>query len=306
MDKNDIAASLAKTPGWESKNAFEMTKLCCKELTLQGQQIGGWTNIREIIGKGSSNDITRGITAYLQEQAQMLYDMQGFVKGVPDELAPHILGFWKCAIEHAAKELTHKEQGWKNEKDRLISSLSAMESERSSLIDEKFEYESTIEELTKKNAELADRFKTEQIKHELTEQQLEASNKELANQRNTLRQALESAQKELNLALDRLEAAEKHALMEVNRTKSDYEARINVLDSKMASLRQEHTLELERHSLNAANLKNKVVSLEQEKNGLKDRLLRSEQQVDKLMVGMGGKRKIQAKGKDKGMAEDNL
>jgi hypothetical protein len=286
MNKNDIAASLTKIPGWDTKNAYEMTKLCCKELTLRGLQIDGWTNIREIIGKGSGTDITRGINAYLQEQAKMLYGMQGFIKEIPDEVAPHILGFWKCAIEHVGKDYAIKHQEWMEERETLQNTLSELYLERGRLQEVIVSLEAKLEQSNLKNAELADDFKQAQLKHALTEQQLDASNQELADQRNQLRDALEHAQKELNSALTRLEAAENHALLEVKRTKSDYEARISALESKLTALRHDHSLEIERHLLANSGLKNKAIALEHEKIVLNERLLRSEQQVDKLMAGL--------------------
>jgi hypothetical protein len=45
--------------GGKTLTAYELTKVCCEALTKSGQRIPAWTVIRDMIGKGSANDINR-------------------------------------------------------------------------------------------------------------------------------------------------------------------------------------------------------------------------------------------------------
>lgn len=281
--KADIANTLGGLPGWSNLTAYEMAKLCCAEMTRRGIQLGGWMNIRDIIGKGSSTDINRGIKDFLQEHAQMLYDMKGIVSGVPEQLAPHILGFWKCAIEHVSKEYETKTKDQLCAHENVLSSLKNSNAERDKAIEYNNQLKGKNDAISAKCDQLSETLQNERLKHQLIERQLENANKELAEQRKALRHALEKSQTELGNALTRLEAAEQHALLEVSRVKSDYENRLAHAESKTASLRHEFTAEKQRHSQTTTKLTNKVAALEQENSSMKGRLRRAEDLVDKLL-----------------------
>lgn len=108
----DIREVLTALPEWNKLNAYEQTKACCRELTQRGVRIPSWMGIRDIIGKGSSNDINRGKEDFRREQAESLKRMNGFVEGVPEVLAPHIQGFWEAAVQYVRQEFEAQTQEW--------------------------------------------------------------------------------------------------------------------------------------------------------------------------------------------------
>lgn len=298
----DLISHLANIPGWNTKNAYEMTKLCCHELALRGMPIGGWPEIRKFIGKGSGTDINRGIndfykeqTLTIQKQAQMLEELKGFNNDVLDGLAPHILGFWKCAVDFVRNENVGKELERDEEMNRLKATISTLVSEQDQLKESAVTLDRTINNLTEINAELSDQIRKEQLKHEITERQLEEANKELAIQRNTLRDELERSQKELSSALKRLEATGDHALLEVERVRADYEERIKGKEAAIQDALHRQKVGVERSSQLITSLTAKNSAYEQEVAALKRQLSRAEQQVDTLMAGKSAKSKGQAK-----------
>lgn len=106
---------LAAHPDWDRLTAFERTKLCCAELTRRGERLPSWSVIRDIIGKGSAQDINRAKEAFRREHAEMLRRLGRAVDGIPDELQNLFVEVWRQALAVArdtlaAETVTLREQ----------------------------------------------------------------------------------------------------------------------------------------------------------------------------------------------------
>lgn len=109
--QGDLLTTLEATPDWNNLTAYEMTKRCCIELTKRGRRVPSWVSIRNIIGKGSANDINRGKEDFRHEHGEVLRKM-GDVKGVPDALAPHVISLWMTAVDLVRKEFDEQVAEW--------------------------------------------------------------------------------------------------------------------------------------------------------------------------------------------------
>src|SRR6202011_5873556 len=79
------------------------------------EPIPSWTAIREVIGKGSSTDISRGVRDFRREHAEVLKQMQGITPGVPEALAPHIRGLWEAAVGAVRSEFAANVTWWEQQ-----------------------------------------------------------------------------------------------------------------------------------------------------------------------------------------------
>lgn len=121
LDLVAIRAECAKHPMYEPGTAYERTKICCQVLTEKAEPIPSWIAIRELIGKGSSTDINRGVKDFRREHAEVLKQMQGVTPGVPEVLAPYIRGLWEAAIGAARSEFAANVTWWEEQLEQATA-----------------------------------------------------------------------------------------------------------------------------------------------------------------------------------------
>lgn len=286
---DDIRIVLMSAQDWHKLNAYEMTKRCCAELTKLGRRLPSWMIIRDIIGKGSANDISRGKEDFRREHAEELRKMNGFVSGVPEVLTPHILGFWTAAIEQVRAEFNDQAADWQARIERAKAAAAHAEDEREQAVNHAAALQAQIAGLQEALATLQGRVETEHAAREQTERMFETNRQELAGQRDELRTALANSQKELSAAITRLEGVENHALREVVRARTEAQEKIDSIEAKASCEKNDHTIEMARvnnqlHELRAqlADATQVNALQEQENASLRERLQRAEAQGDRL------------------------
>lgn len=288
-DIEELRATLASTPDWDGLNAYEMTKRCCAELTKRGQRIPSWMNIRDIIGKGSANDINRGKEDFRREHGDALRKMSGFVKGVPEALAPHILGFWTEAISLVRKEFDGKVAEWQSQIERAEAAVANAEHERDQSFRRAEALQGQIAGLHEAMNTLQGRVETERAAREQAERMFESSREELARQCDELRAALAHTQQELSDAITRLEGVERHSLLEIDRARTEAQNKIANIEAKAKQEIADYTLEIARMNNQLRDLRTQLASanqqtaLQEQENALmRERLQRAEVLADHL------------------------
>jgi DNA repair exonuclease SbcCD ATPase subunit len=289
MSIDDLHATLTATPGWESLNAYEMTKLCCDELTQRGERIPSWTSIRNIIGKGSANDINRGKEDFRREHGLTLRKMSGFIEGVPDALALHILGFWTAAIAHVRQEFEEQVAEWQARIERAEAAAAHAEAERDLANNQAKALRGQVDGLQGAMATLQGRVDTERAAREQAERMFESHRQELSGQRDELRAALTHSQDELNSAIMRLEGVEKYTLMEIERTRTEAQDKIARIENRARRESNEYALEKTRLDGQMQTLRAQLSSVNQqsavqehENATLRDRLQHLKKQAEHL------------------------
>lgn len=288
-DLQDLRTTLASSPDWDSLNAYEMTKRCCAELTKRGQRLPSWMNIRDIIGKGSANDINRGKEDFRREHGDALRKMSGFVKGVPEALAPHILGFWTAAISLVREEFDGQVAEWQAQIERAEAAVAYAEDERDQAVSRADALQGQIAGLQEAMNTLQGRVDTERAAREQAERMFESNRQELAGQRDELRAALAHSQQELSDAITRLEGVEKHSLLEIDRARTEAQNKIASIEAKAKRESTDYTLEMARVNNQLRDLRAQLASAtqqtalqEQENTSMRERLQRAEGQADHL------------------------
>lgn len=288
-DGDDIRRALMAAPDWQNLNAYERTKRCCAELTQRGQRLPSWMSLRDIIGKGSANDINRGKDDFRREHGEALTQMNGVVRGVPEALAPHILGFWTAALAEVRAEFAAQVTDWQARIERADAAAAHAEAEREQAIHHADTLHAQIEGLQAAQATLQGRVATEQAAREQAERMFDANRQELAEQRDELRAALAHSQKELSAAITRLEGVETHALREVMRARTEAQEKIAGIEAKASREKDEHTIEMARLNNQLRDLRAELIEAsqtaavqEQSNASLRERLERAEAQADRL------------------------
>lgn len=289
MSDPDLRTKLESIPDWRSLNAYEMTKRCCAELTKCGQRIPSWTTIRDIIGKGSANDINRGKEDFRREHGDALRKMSGFVKGVPEALAPHILGFWQAAISLVREEFNGQVAEWQAQIEQAEAAVAHAEDVRDQAVSRAEALQGQIAGLQEAMNALQSRVDTERATREQAERMFESNRQELAGQRDELRIALAHSQQELSDAITRLEGIEKHSLLEIDRARTEAQNKIASIQAKAERVSTDYTLEIARVNNQLRDLRIQLASAaqqtalqEQENTSMRERLQRAEGQADHL------------------------
>lgn len=285
----ELADQLEKTQGWTNLTAYERTKRCCAELTKRGERIPSWLIVRDIIGKGSSNDINRAKEDFRQEQGAALRKMSGFADGIPLAIANHMQGLWFAAIDYADSKFETQAKAWQEQIALSEAAVSKAENDRDHALASAAELTEELLGLKNLAATLKTEAASERMGKERAERLLAASQTELAAQKEKLILALENAQKELSNAISRLEGAENHALMEAERVRSDCLNKLESLETAYGKekIKMENNIsrlesKLQNQSANEMAARQKISLLEKERNILIEHQHRSERLLDKL------------------------
>lgn len=291
MNMDNVKSRLMTVPDWQSLTAYEMTKRVCAELTSAGEKIPSWTAIRDIIGKGSANDINRAKDDYRKQHGEDLRKMAGFVDGVPPELAPHILGFWSAAIACVKREYADHERAWESAVAEADERAAQADRQREEAYREREKTQAQLSGLQQANLALQQQLGTEQAARAQTERLFDQSRAEQATQREELRAALTQSQEQLNDAITRLEGVENHALRQVQDARDEARKKVEAAESKLKAQAADHTMDLNRvnrqlaeHRQQLAESNKSVALLEQDRNNWRERAERAESTADLLSV----------------------
>lgn len=242
-----LKARFATMADWESLSAREQTKRCCAEMLQLGIQPLGWEQIRTIIGKGSATDINRGKKEFFRENAQQYAKLRGYVPGMPDALASHVLTFWSEALALARQEYEADAEAWQKAVAEAEEAVKTAETERDDAQQDRARLQDTLSETETRLRALEDEEKrlqatldAETAARQRAEQTALSLNEAFDEQRAAFQKAQEQVQAELASAIERLSGVEKYALHEIQRARSEQEQRVQELkayhDSELARL----------------------------------------------------------------------
>ena len=284
-----VRAECAAQPGFEGGTAYSRTKVCCRILIQQGEPIPSWMVIREIIGKGSSGDISRGIRDFRIEHAERLRLMDGALPGIPQQLAPLVSSLWEAAVAAARAEFDAKEQRWQvvveqaeARADQLAQQLNDVEGVRDRQLAQISALESQVRALDAQ-------VRTEQAARQQAERLFEQHTADMAEQRGKLEAALRDNQTEMQKALERFDGERRYSMTQIEEARA--KAAKDVASARAEAQREKSALELEvarfgqtvadlRARLNEADQKLAVAT--QDASGLRERLARTEASNDRL------------------------
>ncbi|QOI07938.1 DNA-binding protein [Pseudomonas savastanoi] len=289
MKIDQMKSRLMADPDWQSLTAYEMTKRVCADMTRDGEKVPSWTAIRDIIGKGSANDINRAKDDFRKEHGEDLRKMSGFVEGVPPELSPHIQGFWTAAVAYVKREYAAHEKACAVAVDAADLQASLAEQERQKAVRAADLLKAQIEGLQQAHEALKQSLVSEQATREQAERLLQAAQAEQVAQREQLMGALTQSQSQLSEAITRLEGVENHALRQVQEARDDAKKKVDAAEAKLKGQAGDHVIELARvnrqlreaQSLLSESAK-KIALLEQDNENLRERAMRAEAAVDRL------------------------
>ena len=172
--------------------------------------------------------------------------MNGPIKGLPDALTPHMLGLWTSALSLARKEFDEQTVKWQSQVEHAESALACAEQERDQAISQSNALHEKIAGLQEAIAALHTQIITERSAREQAEHLFETHQQELAQQRTILRAALDHSKHELSHAIKRLEGAENHALIEIDRARMEARTAISTIEEHAKREKDEHMLEMTR------------------------------------------------------------
>ena len=289
IEQDNIRDECNRVPGYEDATAYVRTKHCCRILTEQGESIPSWMIIREIIGKGSSGDINRGIRDFRKEHGEALRKMGGMMLAIPDALTPHVLGLWDAAILMVQSQYESKTLEWERQIEQADSRAEQAEQDYVDTKATNERLQTRIEGMEENIQSLNNQVSGERAGREQAERLFAAHSAEVQSQRERIEATLETTQSELRSALERLEGVQRHSLVQIDeartranneiakartqfeREKSDLEHLIANLKKTAGELREQKTTSDQRCAV-----------AEQENAGLRERLSRSESQLDQL------------------------
>ena len=291
MKIDQMKSRLMADPDWQSLTAYEMTKRVCADMTRDGEKVPSWTAIRDIIGKGSANDINRAKDDFRKEHGEDLRKMSGFVEGVPPELSPYIQGFWTAAVAYVKREYAVHEKACAVAVDAADLQASLAEQERQKAVRAAELLTAQLEGLQQAHEALKQSLASEQATREQAERLLQAAQAEQVAQREELMGALTRSQSQLSEAITRLEGVENHALRQVQEARDDAKKKVDTAEAKLKAQSSDHTIELARANRQLREAQSQlseseksVALLEQDNGNLRDRAARAEAAADRTRV----------------------
>jgi chromosome segregation ATPase len=289
FDTLEVQEECRKVPGFERGTAFTRTKIACDVLVKRGEAIPSWERLREIIERGSSGDISRGVRTYREEHAEMLSKLGGAGQGVPEALGHAFRQLWEQAVTTARQEFV--EAG-----DQMKARVAAAEAATASAAAVSAGLEGRVRELLAQldaaaaaHDALRVQVEAERAAKEQAERMFEKNAAEIAAQRDELRDALAAAQADWRKSLDRLDAERKHAMLQIEEART--KAKNDVETARLAAQRAREDAEHEAARSSAAmqDMRQRLLTSEarnaayqQEAQDLRARLTRAEAQTDAL------------------------
>jgi|GEM_PF-6199673 len=237
-----VAELCAAQPGFTGATAYTRTKICCQVLTENGDPIPNWMALREIIGKGSSTDINRGIKDFRSEHGERLRQMRDVPAGMPAHLSPLIANLWHAAVDVARKELDAKASEWlaliqqaDASAEQAANDLEAAEAQTLAAQAELATAAETIRGLERQ-------LDTERGSREQAERLLRENTDEVAAQRDKMEALLSETKAEMAGALVRFDGERKYALSQIEEARR--KAATDIANYKASEARERNELEL--------------------------------------------------------------
>lgn len=287
INNDKIRAECEAQPGFVDGNAYNRAKVCCRVLTQAGEAVPSWMGVREIIGKGSSGDISRGIKDFRDEHGERLRQMDGIVPGLPTQLAPLVTGLWEAAVAAARAEFAANTRRWQGQIDQYgaLADQATQKVAASEVVIEKQRIR--LEFLDATVAGLDEQVDRERAGREQAERLLEKHMAEMSAQREA---ALKENKLELEKALERFDAERRYSLAQIEEARTKAANEVAVL--RVQTRREKESLELEvsrltgvvstlTTKLNDTELKSAVLG--QEVGDLRGRLVQAEAEKNRLV-----------------------
>lgn len=285
LDTDAVRQALIAHPRFESASAYERTKLCCEILTRQGLQIPSWMGVREHIGKGSANDISRGVKDFRAEHATLLQRMEGTPEGLPPALASAMQSVWQTAITEATAL-------FEGQRAAMEARASAAEQIAQEAVNAQKALEADLALASEKSsAQLAtidherSRADAEKAAREQAERMAERHIADLTQQRENITKVVEANTAELAEMRKRLDGERRHALMQINeareKTESVRQEALHQGEMKVAKREAELKREMNEQGLEFFYLQKRYSELEKQAAKLRG-LLANGQVIKKI------------------------
>ena len=287
FDPLEIRGECRQVPGFDGGTAFDRTKIACDVLVKRGEAIPSWERLREIIERGSSGDISKGVRAYRAEHAEMLSKLGGAGQGVPQALGQAFRQLWEQALTTARQEFVAAT-------DQVQARLTEAEANTASAVAETARLESRVRELLAQleaaaaaQDALRVQVEAERAAKEQAERMFEKNAAEIAAQRDELRDALIAAQEDWRKSLDRLDAERRHAMLQIEEARTKAQREVETVRQAAQRAREDAELEAARSSSAMQDMRQRLLTAEarnaasqQEVQDLRARLSRAEAQAD--------------------------
>lgn len=276
-------------PGFDDGSAYVKTKICCQVLTELGESVPSWTALREIIGKGSAGDISRGVKDFRKEHAETLRSMNGIVPGVPEPLWPFIRGMWENAVVIARGEFSDQTEQWEKQIEQAHTRADQADIAASDALAMADKCNGELATAQATNVGLEKLMETERAARIQAERMFEINAEEVRSQRIKLEDMLRQNKIELAAAFERFDGERKHSLQQIEEARASAARQVSVITSQAQREAGERELEIAglRNSLselrattNAADKRSALIA--QEAADLRARLLSAESQAQQL------------------------
>ncbi|QTP13381.1 DNA-binding protein [Serratia symbiotica] len=112
--KEQLIKEFSASQTYEGMNALQLAQQCCEKLAMLGQPLPGWREIREIIGKGSANDINKGKREYQDQQGKKLTQLNE-MPGVTEDMVEVMMLLRQKAFDVVSDSFKTQVIGWQNQ-----------------------------------------------------------------------------------------------------------------------------------------------------------------------------------------------
>lgn len=116
--KEQLIKEFSASQTYEGMNALQLAQHCCEKLAMLGQPLPGWREIREIIGKGSANDINKGKREYQDQQGKKLTQLNE-MPGVTEDMVEVMMLLRQKAFDVVSDSFKTQVIGWQNQVDEF-------------------------------------------------------------------------------------------------------------------------------------------------------------------------------------------
>ena len=287
----EIAAACAQHAGFAGGTAYTRTKICCQVLTERGDPIPSWMVIRDVIGKGSSTDINRGIKDFRHEHAERLRQMSGIAPGIPAQLAPVVASLWEAAVAAARAEFLDKAAQLEAQALQADARAEQAENDLQEARALAQRLEVKIDSLAAEKRSLEAQLEAERGARAQAERMFEANAAEVNAQREKLEAALRETKQEMNRALERFDGERRYALNQIEEARTKAAAEVAAVrgaaqrertDFELATARLNSTISELRATAQAAD--KRAADIKAESDSLRVQLASAEAVAERLRV----------------------
>ena len=286
LSDTSVKEHLQSLPDWERLNAYDRTQQCCAELLRRGMPIPSWTSIRDLIGKGSPQDINRAKSDFRKALAQRLQDYQAVPTGIPATLAPLLATLWEKAIAQASQGFQAQEAAYqkllieqREQTHALIEENQSLETKQALLEAEGLRLQQQIEALKEAGKALQLQLDTEREGRAQAEAMFAQARADALSLQADMQQALTRFEQVENMALMRIHEAREEATQALAKEALRYEKLKQNSSATFASLRAK----LADATAREDQLRAESDAWLAERDVLRERLARAEKQVDALV-----------------------